>query len=1029
MDDPTLAPVSPGQERLWFLHRLTAGEPTHHISVVSRLAGALDRTALTAAYDAVTTRHESLRTAFVDLDGTPRQRVLPPRPTTIAEIDLRHLPPAERDTAAQTRLDAALREPFDLADGHLLRAILLRLDDEDHLLATVVHHIVADGWSTNLLYRDLALAYNGQTLAPPPRPYTEVVRDRHSQAADPEVRAYWRDALADPPVLDLPTDRPRPAERGSDAGAVEFRVPAATVRAVRDLATELRCTPFMVLMAVYQLLLAQHSDADDICVGTPVAGRDDVDLEDVVGYLSDVVVIRGDLSGEPTARELIRRTRTALMGALTHQGIPFEQLVADLDLPRDASRNALFQTTFTMHSTLDVATTTVDDFAGLAVAPHRTRPPGVAVDLALEATVVGDAVDAVLVYRADLFTASTVERLAAAYTDLLAAVTAEPDLPLHQLPLVHVATRNRLLAAGAGPPLDTADHAGDLVARTAAARPWAVAMISGDERVSYADLIDAADGYARRLHAEGVRPGDLVAVSLPRGPHLVAALLGTWRAGAGYVPLDPALPPARHAALATEAGVTAVVDPTGVHRRTPRPRTVAPETAYVLFTSGSTGQPKAVTVGHAALADRVAWMVPAYELGAGDHMVQFASVGFDTHAEEIWPTLAAGGTLVLLPDGPATLPDVLATNPQVTVLDLPTAYWQALLDVVTAWPPALRLVILGGEQVDAGAVAAWRDRHGDRVRLVNTYGPTEATIIATAIDLGADDAHRRPPIGRPVGGVRAYVLDRHGRLVAPGTVGELCLAGAGLAAGYLGRPDLTDKRFRPDPYGEGLLYRTGDRARWRGDLDREPVLEFAGRLDRQLKVRGVRVEPGEVESVLAGHPDVVQAVVVARDDALVAYVAGRVEADAVREHAAGLLPALFVPTSIVTLPSLPLTRNGKVDLAALPAPHLTARTVTSAPPATDAELLVARIWSTLLRVEDIGVGDDFFAIGGHSLLATRVIARLRAAIGVDLPIRTLFARPTLAAFATAVEDALAAELAELTDEDALALLAQTGPAR
>ena len=421
-------------------------------------------------------------------------------------------------------------------------------------------------------------------------------------------------------------------------------------------------------------------------------------------------------------------------------------------------------------------------------------------------------------------------------------------------------------------------------------------------------------------------------------------------------------------------------------------------------------------------------MVADYELRPGDRVVQFAATGFDTHAEEIWPTLCAGATVVMLPDGPHSLPEVLAADPGITVLDLPTAYWASLLPMLDdiAWPPALRLVILGGEQVDASAIATWQARFGDRIRLVNTYGPTEATIIATATDLTAADTTRRPPIGRPIAGVEAYVFDRARRLVAPGVAGELYLGGVGLARGYLGLDELTATRFAPSPCGR--LYRTGDRVRWR-ESDSSAALEFLGRLDDQIKVRGIRVEPAEVEAVLRAHPQVEQAIVVGVDDALVAYTVGSASAAEVRAHAAERLPALLVPSVVVPLAALPLTRNGKVDVRALPVPQRSRDTVVAfIAPRSDAETLVAAVWAQVLGIDAIGAGDDFFALGGHSLLATRVIARLRAAIDVEVPIRALFTHSTVAALAAVVEDMLLAEIERMTEAEAAELAVAGGAA-
>ncbi|MFG1811492.1 amino acid adenylation domain-containing protein [Streptomyces sp. NPDC049040] len=1026
MSERDRGPLTAAQRRLWFLNRLDADDPAYNISASVLLSGDLDADRLVRALDSVVAGHESLRTRFVESDGEPLQEVLAPRPVQVHRADV-------RDRAEAHRVVGELvGRPFDLGQGHLVRIGLLRLAEAEHVLCVVTHHIVGDGWSLNLLYRQAAEAYRGVGIAPPGMRYLDHARA--GQGGDEAALAFWRAALDRPPVLELPPDRPRPARRTSAGVSATRDFDGDVWTAVQRAARELRCTPFMVLMTAYQLTLAQAAGQDDLCVATPVAGRDEVAAESVFGYFVRMLILRADLSGDITVRDLVGRTRKAFLGAFTHQEVPFEQLVADLGLARDPSHNPFFQATLTLHSTMDVSATGFDGaegFEGVTAEGFgegsRRTLTDVAMDIFISPTAINTGsgqvrMDFLLTASADLFEQPTAEALADRFCAVLHAVLADLDARVWELPLVDEAAEAELLRLGTGPAAAEGPPLPAAVERAAAAAPDAIALVSGTDQVTYGQLWDRAGELAGELRAAGVAPGHLVGVGLPRGPEQIAALLAVWRTGAGYVPLDPALPARRSTLLVEQSGVAAVVAADGVRPGNGSP-VAAPDAAYVLFTSGSTGTPKPVLVGRAALRERIGWMAGAYGLTSADRVVQFAELGFDTHAEEIWPTLAAGGTLVLLPDGPQSLPEVLAADPAVTVLDLPTAYWQALLDLGPVWPDALRLVILGGEQVDAAAVGRWRERHGDRVRLVNTYGPTEATIIATAADLTAADAGRRPPIGRPIGGVRACLLDRAGRLVPRGAVGELCLAGDGLADGYLGRPELTAERFPPDPRGGGRMYRTGDRARWRRD---EPVLEFLGRADRQLKVRGVRIEPGEVEAVLAGHPDVGQAVVTVAGQTLVGYVTGTDAVQDVRAYAADQLPALMVPGIVVALPALPLTANGKVDTAALPAPAAADEAVFEEP-RTDAEKLVAGIFAELLQAGRVGALDDFFSLGGHSLMAVRAIGRLRAVVGLDIPVRLLFDQPTVEGFARAVEAELLAEIDRLTDDEAAAqLAARTG---
>jgi amino acid adenylation domain-containing protein len=1015
-------PLTAQQRRLWFLDRLDPGEAAYAIVTTVLLRGGLDADRLVRAFDTVIARHESLRTRFVESGGEPVQEVLAPRPTRVLRADV----PDERE--ARRVVHELIVAPFDLAEGHLVRLGLLRLGPDRHVLSLVAHHIIGDGWSLNLLFRQAAEVYRGLEPVGPETRFLDYARA--DQGLDDEAAlAFWRTALDGAPVVELPPDRPRPARR-TTAGVSASRVfEDGEWTAVQAVAREMRCTPFMVLMTVYQLLLARAGGQDDVCVGTPLAGRDDVAAESVVGYFVRMLILRGDLSGDVTFRELVRRTRTACLRAFTHPRIPFEQLIAAWPGPRDPSRNPLFQAAFTLHSTMDVSANGFESFEGVEVEAFGEGTGRTVTDVAMDVFVSSTAINAradrdrmeiVLTASADLFETPTAERWVDRFAELLRAVLADPDLRVWDLPLVDESEQAELSRIGSGPELDVGAPVLARIEQAVARAPEAVAVRSGTETMSYRRLWTAAGELADALRAAGVEAGHLVGVSVPRGPGRIVALLGIWRSGAGYVPFDASLPERRAKVLMAQAGVAAMVTADGVRPEAHAPARVA-DPAYVVFTSGSSGAPKPVLVGRDALAARVAWMAEAYELTAADRVVQFADLGFDTHAEEIWPALAAGAALVLVPEGPRSLPEVLAADPAISVLDLPTSYWRALLDLGPRWPAALRLVILGGEQVDAASVARWRDLHGDRIRLVNTYGPSEAAIIATATDLGRADAERTPPIGRPIGGVRAYVLDAAGRMVPRGTPGELCLAGAGLADGYLGRPEQTAERFRPDPYGKGLMYRTGDRARWRRD---EPVLEFLGRLDRQLKVRGVRIEPGEVEAVLTGHPEVGQAVVTAFGEALVAYVTGTAAVDEVRAFAAERLPALLVPGVVVPVAALPLTPNGKVDVRALPVPAVqdAARTAFQEP-RTEAEELVALIFAELLPVRRVGAHDDFFALGGHSLLAVRAIARVRAVVGLELPVRLLFEQPTVAGFAEAVEAALVAEIDQLSEDEAEAQLA------
>ncbi|MFD8728290.1 amino acid adenylation domain-containing protein [Streptomyces sp. NPDC059611] len=1051
---------SHGQERLWFLHQLDPTDASYNIPLVLRLTGALSVPALVAAFEGTVARHEALRTRFADVDGRPVAVVDAPGPVRVETLDLRSRPGDAGPLLAE-RTNGA----FDLAEGPLLRIALLRTDEDEHLLCLVLHHIVADGWSLNLLRTELATRYAAHLAGrpvdlPEVLPYTEYARREREAARGPEAEAaldHWRERLADAPVLDLRPTVGGPPGSGA-GGAFHTRRITGAGGAVDALAREKRCTPFMVLLAAYQVLLHRWTRQDDFCVGVPAAGRGEPELEPVIGYFSTTLVLRAELAGDPAFGDLLRRVRRSSLTAFAHDRVPFERLIDALGIERRLGSSPLFQTLLTVH-TQDGPDSGEREFGGLECADVDGGHAASKVDLMLDLRREGDDLIAVLGYRTDLFDAPWAARLARHFETLLRGALAAPDTPVSELELLTPPERDELLALGTGAPEPPGGAVPLPVALARAAERYAgrTAVRAPEGELTYRELWDAAGALAVRLRAAGVRGGDTVGVLLPRGRAAITALLATWRAGAAYLPLDLDHPRPRLDFMIADTAVRVVVaDPAaeGTAQLAEGVVVVAPDgagpgaadcdpgwqagagdPAYVIHTSGSTGTPKGVVVPHGALAARIAWMRADYGITAADEVLQFASLSFDTHAEEVFPALTAGATLTVAGPG-ATLPDHLADGrgDRLTVLDLPTPYWHQLADDLDAvsWPTGLRLLILGADQVQPTAVAAWRARFGDTVRLVNSYGPTETTIIATTAELGRADAVHRPPIGSPTGSTTLTVCDAAGRLMPYGAAGELLVGGAGVTLGYGGRPGATARAFVPDPHGPpgARRYRTGDLVRWRADGQ----LEFLGRIDDQVKVRGFRVEPGEVEAALLALEGVGGAAVIAREQALVAYVVAASDAvgqarpelspAGLRAALAARLPAHLVPNALMVLPALPLTPNGKLDRRALPAPDrrpdLGGGYVA---PRTDAEELVAEVWAEVLGLDRVGAADDFFELGGHSLLATRVVARIRAATEVTVPLRTLFVHRTTEAFALAVEELLLAEIEALTDEDAGRLLA------
>ncbi|GIH25921.1 hypothetical protein Aph01nite_42310 [Acrocarpospora phusangensis] len=978
------APLSPAQERLWALQRLEPGNSAYNCHLVRRLEGPLDRAAFDRAVALVAARHESLRTRFVEEDGVPWAVAGTP-----ATVDWRRA--ADEAEAVELVADLVGR-PFDLMAGTPVRISVIEIADADpaeHVLCVVPHHMVADGWSLQILLADLAECYDASVagrapeLAPLPIQPSDFARWQRRR--DERAAPFWLERLADPPPPDLPF---RAAGTASGRGGFHrIEIPPEVARGLERVGRERRATLFMVLTAAYQALISRHTGRRDVLVGTAVAARERAGLEPIVGFLSQVVVLRGDLSDDPAFAELVDRTRADAVTALGRPAVPFERFAQPSEI--------LVPSLFILHNQTPGRD---GSFGGLTMSRFEDGYRQAKVDICIDAWHDGSRILMSINYDVGLFEEADIALLGERFLRLLESAAADPRERVSRLAMADPATE---------PVPVPIEVPVEPVPFTLGGPPDAVALICGDDWITYGNLDERAGEVAERLRAAGVTTGDLVGVRLPRSVELIATLLAVWRLGAAYLPLDPDDPDERVALLAEPAHhvVTSegVVPGGGVGRY--------PGAAYVIPTSGTTGVPRGVVAERAGVEARVRWMREAYRLGARDRVVQFSALSFDAHVEEVFPALAAGAALVLLPDGAATLPDLLrsAAGREVTVLDLPTAYWHRLVDVIDeiAWPAGLRLVILGGEQVMAPSVERWRDRFGDTVRLLNTYGPTEATVIATVAELGAADARRRPSIGTAIGGASAAVLDERGEAAPAGVVGELALGGIGVARGYLGRPGLTAGRFVPDPYNPGgRRYLTGDRARWRADGG----LEFLGRADDQLKVRGFRIEPGEVESHLLRHPEVAQAYVTARQDDLVAYYAGTADPVDLRADLVARLPRQLVPTVWARLDALPLTKGGKVDRSALPKPER-AGAAERVAPRTDAEEFVASIWCALLGLPEVGVYEDFFELGGHSLLATRMAARIRAGIGVEVPIRVLFEQSTVAGLAEVLEDLLLAEMA------------------
>jgi amino acid adenylation domain-containing protein/non-ribosomal peptide synthase protein (TIGR01720 family) len=1054
-------PLSFAQERMWFLCQYDPDLPIYNVPIAHLVRTSIDVDALERAATEVVRRHEALRTVFRMVDGQPRQVVLDPFPVRARRVDVRDRVGSDFIGSVRRVVEEDASRPFDLATGPLFRITLLHVSDEWYAMVVNTHHIATDGWAYPIILGELDEFYGdfmaGRTpdLPAPALRYADyAVWERQYLQGDTleEHARFWREHLAGAPDTEIAGDRPRPPQQSFHGAFHHFRVPLPVVDAARALARQQSSTLNMVLLAVFDLLLAKYTDTEDVTVGTLLGNRQRAELEQVVGFFVNTGAVRLDLRGDPSFRELVARCKRMILDAGEHQELPFDRVVDALKVPRDPSRQPLFQIMYFHHVYSSAYRQRVDreeDVHGLDAEPIYDNhialiDTGAAqFDVMMASVEMKEGLDCVLEYARDLFDPPTMETFARRFELILGRVVAQPDVPISRISLVDEdevqrVTREWPLSPA---PSDAPASVVALLEQRAARTPDAPAIVADGVALSYARMAARARGIAEQLRSMGIGAEDRVAVCTERGAPGLLAMLGVLYAGAVYVPIDPDLPAERIAYLLHDSEAKAVLVDGSTSARIPasaaqvvsldsidgadpadaalpHSRTHAlphsSSAAYVIYTSGSTGLPKGVIVPHGALANLAAGIAQRYGLAADDRVLQFASPGFDVSLEEIFPTWAAGGAVLPRTEQtPAAGPQLAAWAEAqgITVLNLPTAYWHEWVREMDerggAPPRTLRLMVVGGERARPEAFAAW-ERVGRGIPCLNAYGPTEATVTATVHQAApAADPRAEVPIGRPVAGARAYVLDRRGEPAAPGIPGELYLGGPGVARGYLGRPALTAERFVPDPFSAepgARLYRTGDRAKWRTD----GTLEFMGRVDDQLKVRGFRIEPGEIEAALRTHPAIRDAAVAAREDArgvrrLVAYVAGPERADVaeLRGHLRQRLPEHMVPAVFVPLDALPLTPSGKVDRRALPDPDAPAEEPSAAyeAPSGNVEEILARLWAEALGRDRVGVHENFFELGGDSILSILVIGRA-AEHGIRLTPRQVFLHPTIAELAT-----------------------------
>ncbi|WP_420130679.1 amino acid adenylation domain-containing protein [Longimicrobium sp.] len=1073
-------PLSFAQQRLWFLHQMEPDSAFYNLPFAVRMEGALEVDALRHALAEIVRRQEVLRTTF-RADASGSWQVIHPAPPSfdLPIADLRALPREwARGEVPRLMRDAA-EQPFDLRRGLMLRALLIHVADTEHALVLNLHHVAGDGWSIDLLFRELSALYGAFRAGEPsplPEPplqyadYAEWQRAWMAGGALDEQLAYWRERLAGAPaVLELPTDRPRPAVQSHRGASHAFEVPPALAARLRALARETDSTLFMVLLAAFDLLIHRLSGRDDVVVGSPIAGRMRGEVEGLIGFFVNTMALRTDLSGDPTFRALIGRVRETTLEAYAHQDLPFERVVEAIQPDRTLSHNPLFQVAFALQN---VPVEPVR-LPGLALRLEEVDSGTSKFDLFLEMEEQGERLRGRVEYATDLWEAATAERMIRLFLHLLEGVAADPDRPASRAELVDAEERRRLVKRWSGAarvhPHESTVHA--TFAAVAESDPSRVALSWDGGTMTYGELHERSSRLANHLRALGVGADQPVALVMDRSPELVVAILGVLKAGGAYVPINPQYPRGRVELMLADCGARVVLaqvrlatsvppDPevrtvfVDVQRDAfatassddPRVDTGPDGAAYVIYTSGSTGRPKGVVVPHRAVL-RLVRGGDSARFAADETWLQLAPVAFDASTLELWAPLLNGGRVAIFP---AELPTPEALGGFISRHGVTGAWLTAGLfhQMVDANLPALgglRQLLAGGDVLSVPHVRRVLEAHPS-LRLVNGYGPTENTTFSCCHRLRAEDAGRASiPIGQPIAGSTAYVLDAQLHPVPVDVPGELFVGGEGLARGYLNGAAATASRYIPHPFSAtpgARLYATGDRVRWRPD----GTLEFLGRIDQQVKIRGYRIEPGEVEAALQRDPAVADCVVLVREDVpgerrLVAYVVpvATLEehpddvAAAIRGCLRAQLPAYMLPSAVVVMDALPLTPNGKVDRRALPAPARRRGDAPPAEPRTETERALAAVWTQVLHAERVYLDDNFFELGGHSLLASQVVTRVREALGVELPLARIFDAPTLAQLSAVVEaaqlEAMAAlmdDLDELSDEQVLALLEAEG---
>ncbi|HEY1235681.1 MAG TPA: amino acid adenylation domain-containing protein, partial [Candidatus Binatia bacterium] len=1054
-------PLSFSQQRLWFLDRYEPNSSVYNVFSALQMQGSLEVSALERSFAEVARRHEALRTTVSTVGTEPVQVISPAADFSLSTKDISHLPRERREQEALRLAAEEARKPFELTRGPLFRATLIDLGSNEHMLLLTMHHIVSDGWSMGVLHRELSELYRAFTqgksspLGELPIQYADYAIWQREWLRGGELErqlSYWKKQLEGAPaLLNFPTDRPRPAVQS-------FRGASQTITLTKELSEQLKAlsrkqgvTLFMTLLAAFQTLLYRYTGQEDIVVGSPIANRTRSEIEGLIGFFVNTLVLRGRFGSNPTFRELLAETRRVALDAYEHQDLPFEKLVEELKPERSLSYSPLFQVMFVLQNAPERALS----FEGVSVSRIRTGSETAKFDLTLSVHETAQGLTGSLQYNTDLFEAATITRLLKHFETLLQGIVDDPGRRIADLPILTEAERRELLEWNETKqhyPKDKCLH--QLFLEQAKRTPGAIAVVFEGQQITYRELNQRANRLACRLQQSRVGPNVLVGLCAERSIELIVGILGILKAGGAYVPLDPNYPAARLEFMLKDSDVSVVVSQKHLAANFPADeRTIVyldtepfesssaeafaasdlesetqPDSlAYVIYTSGSTGNPKGVLVSHYNVVRLFQSTQAWFDFNVSDVWALFHSCAFDFSVWEIWGALLHGGRLVIVPNSVSRAPDEFARLIEahgVTILNqTPSAFRQLmphLLRIGRSLQRSLRYVIFGGEALEPQTLRPWFSEFAEQgPRVINMYGITESTVHVTYQPMTADllKSGSTSVIGKPLPDLSVYILDSGQRPQPVGVAGEIYIGGAGLARGYLRRPELTAERFIADPFSidpQSRLYRSGDLARRLADGS----LEYLGRIDDQVKIRGYRIELGEIEAALNQHAQVKEAIVIAREDTpgdkrLVAYIVmdDEVSVEELRRSLCGILPDYMVPSVLVRLRSFPLTSNGKVDRRSLPMPdvHRPDLAETYVAPRNAVEELLARLWGEVLKLESVGVHDNFFELGGHSLLATRVISRINDSFRTDIPLRRLFESPTIAELAAAIDLSRASE--------------------